>query len=241
MANPFLELKDREAWGPGSFEMAQPLVEAAAIKPGMRVLEVGGGSGQIAVTLAKHWNVTVFTLEPWFGGNRIQARAAAEGVFDRVIALKLKAQDLVFADATFDAVISVGSFEMIGDERVAALGQMVRVARPGARIGVAEPMCKPGPIPADLAALDREGALTFEHHFRTIDWNAALFRDAGLEIVAQRYFDDARRWWLEYVEARLTGDNERIRIERELIQKDADRWLALGMVVGEKPRASKSG
>ena len=68
-------------------EMALPLVEATGIRAGMRVLEVGGGSGQIAITLAKHWNVTVFTLEPWMGGNEIQARAAAAGVWDRVIAL----------------------------------------------------------------------------------------------------------------------------------------------------------
>jgi hypothetical protein len=89
MANPFLELTDREPWGPGAFEMALPLVEEVAIRPGMRVLEVGGGSGQSAVTLAKHWNATVFTLEPWFGGDRIQARAAAEDAFDGVIAPKL--------------------------------------------------------------------------------------------------------------------------------------------------------
>ena len=80
MTNPFLEIKNREAWGPGSFEMALPLIEAVGIKSGMRVLEVGGGSGQIAIALAKHWNVTVFTLEPWRGGNEIQARAAVAGV-----------------------------------------------------------------------------------------------------------------------------------------------------------------
>ena len=141
-----MELKDREAWGPGSFQMALPLVEAVGIRAGMRVLEVGGGSGQIAVTLAKHWDVTVFTLEPWFGGEHIQARAATAGVFDRVIALKLKAERPGFAEATFDAVISIGSFEMILDHRQAALAQMVRVAKPGARIGIAEPMCLPAPI-----------------------------------------------------------------------------------------------
>src|SRR5712692_8742868 len=153
MNKPFLELRDREAWGPGSFEMALPLVEAVGVKAGMRVLEVGGGSGQIATVLAKHWNVTVFTLEPWYGGERIQALAAAEGVFDRVIALKMKAQQMVFADATFDAVVSIGSFEMIRDERETALAEMVRVAKPGARIGIAEPMCSTAQIPPEVADL----------------------------------------------------------------------------------------
>ncbi len=169
------------------------MIEAARIQPGMRVLEVGGGSGQIATTLAKHWDVTVFTLEPWFGGAHIQTRAADEGVWERVVGLKLKAQELPFADETFDAIISVGSFEMIGGDRPSALGEMVRVAKVGARIGIAEPMCMPMPIPPDVAEIDRAGNLTFEHHFRSAEWNAELFRGTGLKVVEQSYFPDAFR------------------------------------------------
>lgn len=232
MSNPFLELKDREAWGPGSFEMALPLVEAVGITPGMRVLEVGGGSGQIAVTLAKHWNVNVFTLEPWFGGEQIQARAQAADVFDRVIALKTRAQNLRFADATFDAVISVGSFEMIAEDRATALAQMVRVAKPGARVGIAEPMCLPAPIPVRLRELDRvrfPDGRGFELHFRSVDWNAQLFEQNGLTVTERSYFSDAVKWWREYSEQ---GSDA----ERALIQADSGRWASLGMVVGEKRR-----
>src|SRR5919109_288629 len=104
--NPFLEVTERAVWGPGTLEMALPLAEAVGIRPGMRVLEVGGGSGQVASILAAHWDVSVVALEPWEGGAHIQARAAAAGVSQRVLGLKLKAQDLgIFADATFDAVI----------------------------------------------------------------------------------------------------------------------------------------
>jgi SAM-dependent methyltransferase len=246
MTNPFLQGKDRDAWGPGSLEMALPLIEAARIQPGMRVLEVGGGSGQIATILAKHWNVTVFTLEPWFGGAHIQTRAADEGVWDRVVGLKLKAQELPFADETFDAIISVGSFEMIGDDRPSALAEMVRVAKVGARLGIAEPMCMPVPIPPDVAELDRAGNLTFEHHFRSAEWNAELFRGTGLKVVEQSYFPDAFDWWLKYSEegpasaslqklmpsSRLASPRKNL--ERELIQRDGGRWISLGMVVGEK-------
>ena len=231
MTNPFLQGKDRDAWGPGSLEMALPLIEAARIQPGMRVLEVGGGSGQIATTLAKHWSVTVFTLEPWFGGAHIQTLAANEGVWDRVVGLKLKAQELPFAD-----------------DRPNALAEMVRVAKVGARVGIAEPMCMPVPIPPDVAELDRAGNLTFEHHFRSVEWNAELFRGTGLKVVEQSYFPKAFEWWLKYSEEgpasaslqRLMPSSPllaslRKNLERELIQRDGGRWISLGMVVGEKP------
>lgn len=77
--NPFLAMDQPDPWGPGSFEMALPLIDALDIQPGMRVLEIGGGSGQIATTLAKHFGVTVVTLEPWTDGNAILRRAAGGG------------------------------------------------------------------------------------------------------------------------------------------------------------------
>jgi SAM-dependent methyltransferase len=200
MTNPFLQVNEQDVWGPGSLEMALSLIEATRIEPGMRVLEVGGGSDQIATILAKHWNVTVFSLEPWFGGGHIQALAAKEGVWDRVVGLKLKAQKLSFADETFDAIISVGSFEMIGDDRPNALAQMVRVAKIGARVGIAEPMCMPVPIPADVAELDRADNLMFEHHFRSVDLERGVIPRDGLRVVERSYFPKAFEWWLKYAE-----------------------------------------
>ena len=226
--NPFLSVSERHNWGPGSLEMALPLVEALGIRPGMRVLEVGAGSGQIAAVLAKHWDVSVVTLEPWHGGEGVQMLAAREGVGQRVLALKLSAQDMPFADATFDAVLSIGSFEMIGDERPKALAEMVRVARAGAAVGIAEPMCLPGDMPPDLRALDDE-TLRFEYYFRTVDWARQLFERSGLRVSAAAYFADGYRWWVENL-----AQYDAPGAEAELIRRDGGRWLSLGMVVGRK-------
>jgi SAM-dependent methyltransferase len=231
-SNPFTAVDEPAILGPGTLDMALPLVQAVAIRPGMRVLEVGGGTGQVATVLAKAFDVTVVTLEPWHGGEDIQARATAAGVGDRVIALTSKAQQLPFAADTFDAVLSINSFEMIGDERPGALAEMVRVARPGTRIGIAEPMCLPAAIPAEIAELDERGDLRFQQCFRTVAWNEALFERCGLKVVCGYYFPEARRWWLAY-EAQATQPGREV--ERELILRDTRRWLALGQVVGQKP------
>lgn len=115
--NPFMDATEYAVYNPGTLEMALPVIEAVGIQARMRVLELGGGSGQVACILAKHWNCTVITLEPWSGGEEIQIRAKREGVWDRVIPLKLEVQHLPFPRASFDAVIAFGTLEMTGQLR----------------------------------------------------------------------------------------------------------------------------
>lgn len=223
--NPFLFIKEPKALGPGSFEMAKYLVESTNIKEGMRILEVGGGSGQIATTLAKFWNVSVVTLEPWSDGCDIHLYAKQQNVENQVMALKTMAQSMPFTSCTFDAVISIGSFEMIANDRPVALTEMIRVAKSGARIGIAEPMCLPGPIPADIP--DSETKRSFQECFATLNWNCELFSDHGLKIVDNYYFDEAYQWWQQY---RINVSEE----EQQFITQDNGRWISLGLVVGEK-------
>lgn len=222
--NPFLGIVNPRPLGPGSYEMAYSLVQATKIQPGMRVLEIGAGTGQVAATLAKHWNVSVVTLEPWEDLNIIQKYAEEVGVSNQVLALNAKAQKMPFADQCFDAVISIGSFEMIKDERPQALQEMVRVAKKGARIGIAEPMCLQELLPSDLAELDYFRAS--QECFRTVEWNIHLFRQHGLSIKESHYFADGYKWWVENF--RYYDGN------KDEILQDGGRWLSLGLVVGEK-------
>jgi hypothetical protein len=116
---------------------------------------------------------------------------------------------------------------MIGEERPLALSEMIRVAKIGARIGIAEPMCLPGPIPIDIP--DSDTKRSFQECFSTLSWNCELFSNHGLEIVDSYYFDGAYQWWEEY------RDQGRIsEIEQQFITQDKGRWISLGLVVGVK-------
>jgi cyclopropane fatty-acyl-phospholipid synthase-like methyltransferase len=219
--NPFLAIPEAERaiWNPGTLEMALPVVEAVGIQAGMRVLEVGGGSGQVACILAKHWNCTVVTLEPWHGGADIDARAKAEGVWDRVLALKLEVQHLPFARESFDAVIAFGALEMMTLDRPIALEQIKRVLKKGACFGIGEAMNRTAEKPA-------------YPEFDTLEQNVALFQHHGFEIVQATYFADGYQMWVENLEKYWVNPPVG---EREKILGDAGRSIGNGLLVGRKP------
>lgn len=228
-ANPFLDMENPRPLGPGSHEMALPLIHSTNIGKGMRVLEVGAGTGQVAATLAKHWDVTVVTLEPSGKLGQIRTHADRLGVGNQVLPLKVEAQSMPFSKDAFDAIMSIGSFEMIGDDRPQALSEMIRVARPGARIGIAEPMCLAETVPYDVDDNFLETMKGYKHCFRTLEWNRKLFEQYGLKVTASYYFSDAYEWWLAYRDQRRISQEE-----QALITLDAGRWLSMGIVVGEK-------
>lgn len=138
---PFAELKKRHGvvWGTGPYERMprhyQPLldhlVRAAAVGPGERVLDVGTGTGALAVPLARQGAaVTGVDLAPALVGTA-RRLAAAEGVdvhYDVG-----DAEDLPYGDASFDVITSsVGAIFAPDHRRVAA--ELARVCRPGGRL-----------------------------------------------------------------------------------------------------------
>jgi ubiquinone/menaquinone biosynthesis C-methylase UbiE len=104
-----------------------PLREALAGAPGRRLLDVGGGTGNYARALAAEgWEPVVLDRSP-----AMLARAAAKGL----PTVEGDAQDLPFADASFDAAMLVAMLHHVEDpER--AVGETRRVVRPGGRIAL---------------------------------------------------------------------------------------------------------
>lgn len=223
MNNPFLSIQNPTPLGAGSYEMALPLITALELKPGMRVLEIGAGTGQVAATLAKHWGVTVITLELWENLNVIQEYASEKGADNDVLAVKANAELMPFPDEAFDAVFSIGSFFMIED-REQALKEITRVTRTNGFFGIAEPMCTLSPVPPGLEKFDI--FQSYQKWLRTLDWNRNLLRGQGFLITESFYFCEGYQWML---------DNFRYYDgEKDFILHDEGRWLGLGLAVGKK-------
>ena len=140
--SPELKAKHRTMWGLGNYarvadelipELGQVLVEACEIGPGDRVLDIAAGTGNAAVPAALAGaDVTASDLTPELleiGQSR--ADAGADSITWRVA----DAEAPPFDDAAYDVAMScVGIMFAPFHEKAAA--ELVRVVRPGGRIGL---------------------------------------------------------------------------------------------------------
>src|SRR3954454_23316885 len=139
---PELKAKHRKMWASGDYPsmvetfltpLGPRLVEACGIGPGERVLDVAAGTGNASLPAAATGaSVVASDLTPeLFEAGR--ARAAAAGV--ELEWAEADAENLPFEDASFDVVISsIGV--MFAPHHQAAADELVRVCRPGGKIGV---------------------------------------------------------------------------------------------------------
>ncbi|SPM43190.1 UbiE/COQ5 family methyltransferase [Mycobacterium numidiamassiliense] len=109
------------------------LVRATGIGPGVRVLDVAAGSGNISLPAAKTGAEVVSTdLTPELL-DRSKVRAEAQGL--TIDYREANAHALPFGDGVFDVVMSAIGVQFAPDHQRAA-NELVRVCRPGGTIGV---------------------------------------------------------------------------------------------------------
>ncbi|WP_089334861.1 class I SAM-dependent methyltransferase [Blastococcus mobilis] len=141
-ADRALKARHRAMWALGDYprlaadllpELGRTLVEACGVASGDRVLDVAAGSGNVAVQAAKAGaSVVASDLTPeLFDAGR--ARAEAEGV--DLEWREGDAEALPFADGEFDVVLSCVGV-MFAPHHQPAADELVRVCRPGGRIGL---------------------------------------------------------------------------------------------------------
>jgi ubiquinone/menaquinone biosynthesis C-methylase UbiE len=134
----------RQTWEAGDYgtfaervvDMADRLVEQVGVAPGMTVLDVATGSGNVAIRAALQGaDVVGLDLTPTLL-EEAQARAAAAGI--KVEWVEGDAEDLPFEDSRFDRVLSTFGV-MLAPRHDVAAGELVRVCRPGGIIGLCNP------------------------------------------------------------------------------------------------------
>jgi SAM-dependent methyltransferase len=127
-----LPLYDPLLWLLGADAAQRPLIEQAEIKSGIRVLDIGCGTGSMAVLIKKlHSDAEVVGIDPDPAAVSICTRKASRAglsiEFDRGFA-----DHMPYADASFDRVFSSLMFHhLAADEKSATLREIRRVLKTG--------------------------------------------------------------------------------------------------------------
>jgi SAM-dependent methyltransferase len=190
-------------WSLGDFDelaksirsTSQTIIDAAGIAPGDRLLDVGCGTGNLAIPAAERGAVvTGVDLTPAML-DVARSEAAAAGVNIELHEGDVEA--LEFGDGEFDKVVSVFGM-MFAPRHDVAASQMRRVCRPGGTIA--------------LVAWTPEGM--FGGLFRTIGSHMPSPPEGfkppllwGTEEHVRENFDDAIDWRFTREQADFTGDS----------------------------------
>jgi len=130
----------------GKFAVCDRLVKALELSGPERVLDVGCGRGLALIAVAKVLTTgKAVGIDLWsakdLSGNNVSnalTNAALEGVADRVEVETADMRALPFANASFDAVISMTAIHNVPDRagRDKALTEIARVLKPGGRAAI---------------------------------------------------------------------------------------------------------
>src|ERR1700730_14194939 len=120
--------KDDSVWSTSTRQFIPPLLDAAEVSGKMSILDVGCGPGYVSATAAERGALPI-GLD--FSNEMI---AIARRTFSRIEFREGDAQDLPFADASFDRVLANFALLHLADpERACA--EACRVLKPGGKFG----------------------------------------------------------------------------------------------------------
>ncbi|MEX0929385.1 MAG: methyltransferase domain-containing protein [Balneolales bacterium] len=140
-----ISINQKQTWSKGDFNeiarqnvlMAESLCQYVDPLPGQKVLDIACGSGTAALVAARRYcEVTGIDYVPELI-KRATKRAEASGL--KANFRIADAQELPFPDDSFDVVLSVYGVQFAPDQEKAA-SEMLRVCRPGGKIGLASPI-----------------------------------------------------------------------------------------------------
>jgi ubiquinone/menaquinone biosynthesis C-methylase UbiE len=137
-----IKTKQNAAWASGDYArigttlqiVGENLAEAMDLSPDAKVLDVAAGNGNATLAFARRW--CDVTSTDYVDTLLAQGRARAEAEALTVSYQVADAEQLPFETATFDGVVSTFGV-MFAPNQLKAASEMLRVCRPGGRIGMA--------------------------------------------------------------------------------------------------------
>lgn len=160
------------------YRMPERTLAFLDIRPGMRVLELGPGSGMFTIEAARlvgeHGTLVCADLQ--MAMLRPLKQDLRERGLPNVCLQAATAERLPLSDASFDLVLAIAVLPMVRDKSQ-ALHELRRVLKPGGLLAVSEELLEPEYVPAVLMRCwCRRAGFTFTRQIRTGWWYLLLFR-----------------------------------------------------------------
>lgn len=168
-------------------EMAPYLLD---LRPGMRLLEVGVGTGLSLPRMPRNIRITGIDLSQKML-DQASSRLREEGLQDTVDLLKMDATNLDFEDSSFDRVLAAYFISTVPDP-VRAVAEMKRVCKPGGYLVFLNHFRNEGAL---LGTLEKAlSPLFYRVGFRTDLRVRDLMEQCGLEIETLERIDFLGHW-----------------------------------------------
>jgi SAM-dependent methyltransferase len=219
--------------GPSVLWLTEWLSQAMDLQPGMQVLDMGCGKAISSIFLAKEFGIQVWATDLWIAASENRRRIEEAGVADRVFPIHAEAHALPFADAFFDAALSMDAYHYFGTDDL-YLGSYARFVRPGAQIGIAVPGVR-----HEFGTDVPEPLLPYWHwdfcSFHSPAWWRAHWEKTGLvDVTTADWMPDGWKLWLRREElCELLGTRTSPE-EAAMLREDAGRHLGFTRVVARK-------
>jgi hypothetical protein len=237
-----------DSYHPGGLTLTRRLARLLGLRRDEHVLDLASGRGSTALLLAEEFGVRVSGLDLSAANIALaQGRLNTAERARRISFALADAEQLPHPDATFDAVVIECALCTFTD-KARAVTEMVRVLRPGGRLGLTDVVAEPDQLPPELTTVAARiacvaGALPMRGYCDVLE-------TAGLQVRRIERHDLALLRMLDQIEARLALARLTARAQATQLGLNLDRagpvmtaaraaastgTIGYGLLVAEKP------
>lgn len=217
--------------GPHVLWLTEYLTQSLALRPGMRILDLGCGRAMSSIFLAREFGVDVWATDLWIDAADNLRRIEEAGLQDHVFPIHAEAHALPYGTNFFDAMVSMDAYQYFGTDDL-YLGYITRFLKPGGQIGIVGP----GLVEEVGADVPIELAPHWDWDFccwHSPAWWQTHWRKTGLlEDVRAEWMPDGWDLWMRWYDVmeKLTPGLSRI----ELLRADVHHSLGFTLVTGTR-------
>ena len=189
---------DEFLMGPNSLKLMEELTSEMSLKQGMRVLDLGCGTGLTSLFAAREFGVQVYAYDLWVTAGENYKRIKEWGMEDRIIPIHGDANEMPFAEDFFDAIITADSYHYYGNKSGFFKEKVAPYIKQGGQFGMIVPGFKREPDEKTHLLFDDILKEEFSE-WQTLEWWKKVFIGDGLKISKAWESEGFEELWADWL------------------------------------------